>query len=189
MPALELELALADATRRGLGVFPIPAGQRSAPGNWRRKVTTTPDAATWPAGTNIGVSCLESHLVVLDLDLGPITGREALAFLLSRHRGRWPDTYTVRTPSGGEHLYFRAPADRIIGSGSGWLGPCIDVRGPGRDAGGYVIGAGSSSAGRYYVLDDAPIADLPSWLARRLERDTQRAAVQQVARARARDKR
>lgn len=187
MPALELEVALADAARRGFGVFPIPAGQRWAPGNWRRKVTTTPDLATWPSDANIGISCRESRLVVLDLDQGPITGREALAFLLAKHRGRWPDTYTVRTPSGGEHLYFHAPADRIIGSGSGWLGPCIDVRGPGRDAGGYVIGAGSATkVGDYHVLDDTPVADLPLWLARRLERDTQRAAVQQVARARKR---
>ncbi len=74
-------------------------------------------------------------------------------------------TFTVATPSGGGlHLYFRVSADDGFASVIGWL-PGVDVRGPGRKAGGYLVGPGSvTAAGRYVVAADIEVAPLPQWL-------------------------
>ncbi|MEV6702875.1 bifunctional DNA primase/polymerase [Streptomyces sp. NPDC051453] len=78
----------------------------------------------------------------------------------------WP-TLTVITPSGGRHLYFAAPDGCTIGSFSGQrspLGHGIDVRGPGRRTGGYLIGPGSVVDGGRYVIElDLTAAPLPNW--------------------------
>jgi hypothetical protein len=47
------------------------------------------------------------------------------------------DTYTVETPSGGRHSYFRQPSAQQLGSSAGRIGWKIDTRGHG----GYVVGA------------------------------------------------
>ncbi|MFF4918918.1 bifunctional DNA primase/polymerase [Streptomyces tendae] len=88
----------------------------------------------------------------------------------------WPDTYTVLTPSGGVHLYFRQPEDGpLVGCATGagptapHLGPLIDVRG----VGGLVIAAGSYSAAQGLPYRRTSAADvvpqpLPGWLLERL---------------------
>ncbi|EFE72622.1 bifunctional DNA primase/polymerase [Streptomyces viridosporus ATCC 14672] len=88
----------------------------------------------------------------------------------------WPDTYSVITPSGGVHLYFRQPEEGpLIGCATGagptapHLGPLIDVRG----VGGLVIAAGSYSAAQgiaYRRMSDSGDRPqpLPGWLLERL---------------------
>jgi hypothetical protein len=76
-----------------------------------------------------------------------------------------PDTLTVATPSGGTHLYFRAPAAPRLRNTVARLGPLIDTRA----AGGYVVGPGSVIHGRRYeIVADLPIAPVPRWLVREL---------------------
>jgi hypothetical protein len=105
---------------------------------------------------------------VIDLDVpkgGAGRGGEAaFASLCEAHGAPWPVTYTVATPSGGRHLYFRASPDHKIGNSPGGLPPLIDVRG----SGGYVVGAGSVIPdGEYRVLGPVLVlASLPEWLAR-----------------------
>lgn len=164
-PALEL----------GLAVFPLPPESKAPPPpGWQRDATTAP--AAWPPGSNIGVACWRSGVVVLDLDVpGPghrtrAHGQATLAAACAVRGRPWPRTLTVATPSGGRHLYFRAPAGVVIGSTSGGtsgLGEGIDTRGPGAGGrGGYVVGPGSVIGGRRYeVIDPAPIAELPGWIA------------------------
>ncbi len=93
-----------------------------------------------------------------------------LTVLAERAGARPPfDTHTVRTPSGGRHLYFTAPAGLDLGNtagqhgrGLGWL---IDTRG----RGGYVLAAGSTIDGRPYTVEhDTTPAPLPDWLRRQL---------------------
>jgi hypothetical protein len=122
--------------------------------------------------------------VVIDLDVAKDgsgeSGQDALAALCEARGEPWPVTYTVATPSGGRHLYFRASPDRKIGNSPGELPPRIDVRG----VGGFVVGAGSViPAGEYRVCGPVlMLAPLPGWLARLItERPT--ADTPQVARA------
>jgi hypothetical protein len=167
------------AAGREWHVFPcVPDGKRPAlRGNWQDIATTSAEQIRdwWArAPYNIGISCGPSRLAVIDLDLPrpeltgedgtlfPLSGADMLSMLARQHRQRYPaGTYVVDTPSGGCHLYFTAPADRVKNS-AGSLGPLIDVRADG----GYVVGAGSRIGGRpYAVRRELPPAPLPSWLA------------------------
>ncbi|GAA4890913.1 bifunctional DNA primase/polymerase [Saccharopolyspora cebuensis] len=106
----------------------------------------------WPPGWNSrGVSC----------------GEDVFGVLAEQAGAAVPDTYTVATPSGGKHFYFRDPQRRFRNTWGerGGLGPLIDTRA----GGGYVVGPGSVTPdGAYELLDDTEPADLPGWLVRAL---------------------
>ncbi|QUI36312.1 bifunctional DNA primase/polymerase (plasmid) [Streptomyces alfalfae] len=169
-PTTDIEAAVR-AAGRGLALFPLPAGGRVPAPGWHDQTTTDPAALVQllADGANTGVGCRASRVVALDLDVhGDDDGPGVLAALAERFGQAVPDTFTVATPSGGQHLYFRVPEDCTIGSVSGGrtpLGPGIDVRGPGRRRGGYLVGPGSVVAGRPYVIaHDVPVAPLPGWI-------------------------
>jgi len=168
---------------RGWRVFPcLRNDKRPAIKRWEQAAWGNPDgvAEAWRErypGANIGIACGPSQLVVVDLDTpehggslpagwaaepGIRDGRDVLAVLAERAGQPWPATYSVRTPSGGLHLYFAAIGGREIRNSASKVGPMIDVRG----AGGYVVGAGSVIAGRAYEAADDRLAEpLPGWLA------------------------
>ncbi|MCD0445826.1 bifunctional DNA primase/polymerase [Glycomyces sp. A-F 0318] len=157
-------------TARGLVVFALPAGAKRAAPGWHGRLLLNGEAVRqeWREGDNIGVACRASGVVGIDLDVKH-DGLERFAGACADHGQRWPDTFTTRTGSGGLHLYFRAPAGRIIPSYSGPaspLGAGVDVRAPGRRLGAYLAGPGSVVDGRNYRMEmDLPIMPLPRWLA------------------------
>jgi hypothetical protein len=177
----ELLAAALDHATRGWRVFPLrPSDKRPAIRDWEPRATT--DTArirrAWESGPfNIGIACGPSGLVVIDLDTpkpgalpppewdqpGISDGADVLAALAESAQVRPPfDTFSVRTASGGEHLYFTAPPDVQIRNSAGRLGWLIDIRA----RGGYVVAAGSVIGGRQYVAPDVvPIGSLPSWIA------------------------
>jgi len=157
---------------------------RGAHTGWELRATTDPEriARGWAkAPYNIGVACGPSGLVVVDLDVpkpgkpmpeewadipGIVDGKDVFAYLCE-HAGLtgWPSTYTVVTPTGGMHLYYRAPEAGHFRNTAGFLGPMIDTRAEG----GYVVGAGSVIDGREYeITNDGDVEPLPAWLAQAL---------------------
>jgi hypothetical protein len=111
---------------------------------------------------NIGIRTgPESGIWVLDPD-----GEDGIQDLakLAAENGPLPRTPTLKTGSGGRHLYFAWPAGLDIKNTTKILGMSIDVRG----AGGYVIGAGSSNVEGSYDWEinpeEAPLAEAPGWL-------------------------
>lgn len=89
------------------------------------------------------------------LDLDEKDGKSGVASLQAYAAGReLPDTYTVRTPSGGWHLYWQWDDARPLGNRTGVL-EGVDVRG----RGGYVCAGGA-----YTVARDVPLAPAPAWL-------------------------
>jgi hypothetical protein len=161
----------------GLAVFALPPGGRRPEPGWHHRCTTDPAPVQkmLAAGHNIGVGCRASDVVGIDLDQHPdVDGAAAFAVLCAAHRAGWPDTLTVATPHGGQHLYFRA-GRRPIASTSGRrspLGVGVDVRGPGRRFGGYLVAPGSVIDGLPYTVGrDTAIQDLPAWLAAVLTAD------------------
>jgi hypothetical protein len=169
------------AARCGWAVFPCrPGDKRPAVERWEQRACSDAERVTryWPGPRhNVGIACGPSRLVVIDLDTpehggqlpeewgtlpGIKDGADVLAELAARAGQPWPVTYTVLTPSGGTHLYFRAPGDREIRNSASKLGPMVDVRA----VGGYVVGAGSAIGGRVYeAVDQAAPVPLPGWLA------------------------
>lgn len=189
---LALLAAALEPVRRGWHVFPLrpgdkrPAGhaERLCPGTGRcadghrkpeQRATTDPDLVTaaWTAQPyNIGIATGPSRLLVVDLDVrkaeeqeGTPDGVESLLALCERAGQTLPATYQVRTPSGGQHLYFTQPAGTRLHSTAGRLGHHIDTRG----WGGYVVAPGSTTPhGTYTVTGASPVAPLPAWLADQL---------------------
>jgi bifunctional DNA primase/polymerase-like protein len=165
-------------------VFPLrPGDKRPAVRNWETRATADPERITraWTAGPfNIGIACGPSRLVVIDLDRpkpGAVPppacrqrdvrdGGDVLAMLCEALDQPLPvDTYTVRTGSGGTHLYFTAPAGVTLRNTAGRLGWLIDTRA----AGGYVVACGSIVAGRAYSAPlDIEAMPLPGWLTEQL---------------------
>ncbi|AGM10140.1 bifunctional DNA primase/polymerase [Amycolatopsis keratiniphila] len=173
----------------GHNIDDCPGTGRCADGHrtWEQRATTDPAKirAAWSqAAYNVGLATGPSGLCVIDLDVvkcgeevpaewaeqGAASGEDVLAILAEQAGEPVPgDTLTVRTPSGGLHLYFRAPDGVRLrntggerGNGLGWK---VDVRA----WGGYVVAPGSlATSGRYGYLFDGPVAALPAWLTDRL---------------------
>lgn len=113
-----------------------------------------------PLDFNIGIAT-GAGLMVVDVDnKDGKSGTTALESLELRH-GDLPETFTVGTASGGEHLYFRLPPGNYVPNSASKLGGGLDIRGDG----GYVVGPWSEIDGRLYeVRKNLPIAFAPTWL-------------------------
>lgn len=154
--------------KRGFRVFPlVPNGKTPAvEADWRWLASSDPlrvhgmwtDA--WDNGTdhNVGVA-VDDEFVVIDVDVKDgRKGAESLA-LLEMIYDPLPATYTVRTASGGQHLYFNTPTP--LGNTVGKLGANIDTRG----RSGFVVAPGSIINGvEYEVTADLPVAQIPQWV-------------------------
>ncbi len=135
---LEEAIKLAE---RGFRILPVsgPAMPGSSPGKrpliskWQQDATTDPDQirgwfARWPHA-NIGIATgRESGIFVLDVDPkhDGLTSLDAL-----RKEIDLPPTLTVRTGSGGLHLYYRYPEGTLIKNMTSSLGAGLDIRGEG----------------------------------------------------------
>ena len=163
MTPLDSALAYAE---RGWRVVPIPKGQKHPriPA-WQKAATTDPDLITewwtkWP-DDGIGIACgAESGIVVIDVDVsGDKVGMRTLADLEAKH-GALPETFSVRTGSGGMHYYFAYDKARPVGNGK--LGQDIDIKAEG----GQVVAPPTLHpvTGRPYLLIlDVPLAPFPEW--------------------------
>lgn len=130
--------AALDYASRGWRVLPV--GQNKVPliGGWQNAGSVDPDQIRewWRAHPTAGVGILTgraSGFFVLDVDQHDPhrDGIDTLRRLEAQH-GELPVTYTVRTGSGGLHLYFAMPDDfDITNNQSGRIGPGLDVRGTG----------------------------------------------------------
>lgn len=182
-----LHAALATA-RRGWPVFPLRPGAKNpalhrqdrcpltgACGDghvkWEQRATIDEAIVVgcWSHKPyNVGLATGPAGLVVIDLDVVKPNssqdapgGAENLLALCERAGQPVPATRTVRTPSGGIHLYFTALDGIRLGNTAGKLAPLIDTRAHG----GYVVAPGSTTpAGVYEVTDPSPVAELPAWI-------------------------
>lgn len=165
-----LDAALAYA-KRGWRVIPIiPGGKRPILDDWPNEASTDPPKITewWfrsPA-SSIGIVTDRAFGWALDVDNPAVL--EVLKDL--------PPTLTARTPSGGTHLIFQHPTDRLIKSRSdggvlkalrerGFVpdgNHSVDVRGSG---GQIVVAPSTRKDGRSYAWVDleTPIAEAPKW--------------------------
>lgn len=150
---------LADAAiALGVPVFPCDAQKRPLTPRGFKDATTDHAAIRRmfanPRAVMIGVPTGEAWgVIVVDVDVK--NGAQGDAWL-QENAHRLPQTRTIRTGSGGLHIYLLWPGRPVKNSASK-IAPGIDVRGDG----GYVIVPPSPG---YVVADDAPIAEAPEWL-------------------------
>lgn len=166
-----LDAAL-DLAGKGFSVFPLDINSKLPllEGNWRKIATRDPERikSLWtcpvfdvPMDYNIGVA-LDAQTLVVDIDTRDgKQGRESLDYVEAIN-DPLPPTFTVRTPSGGEHRYFKT--DRDSGTFPKELAKHIDLKGEG----GYVVGPGSVIDGSAYEARGAgeagDVALAPGWL-------------------------
>lgn len=126
--------------------------------------------ATAPPGPYGICTGSRSDCFVVDLD-----GDEGLANWEAFGGGEC--RYTVRTGSGGLHLYFALPGFEVRNSQSK-IADGIDIRGEG----GFVVGPGSPHAsGKTYTLDiGEELVQAPTWLLKRLENVPERGEIVSV---------
>lgn len=147
---------------------------------WEQRATCDPARITraWSSRPDygIGIATGPSGLIVVDLDMpkdgetapepfasdGAACGWDVLALLADAHQARFPETYTVRTPTGGHHLYFRRPTGGpVYGNTASSLGWLVDTRA----RGGQVVAPPTTIAGHSYQLIDWRVpAPLPGWI-------------------------
>ncbi|MFE5603878.1 bifunctional DNA primase/polymerase [Streptomyces coelicoflavus] len=180
--------AALSAAEQGRHVFPLRPGSKppalhgeksctrtgeceSGHVKWEQRATTDTDRirAAWSrAPFNVGIATGPSGLVVVDLDVpkdksssDAPDGAATFTALCERAGHAVPDTYRVRTASGGEHLYFTSPPSLKLGNTAGTVADSVDTRA----WGGYVVAAGSTTpAGSYEALCGPEAAVLPAWL-------------------------
>lgn len=154
--------------RRGWPVFPlrgkVPAIAREHGGRGCHEATLNLNLIDrwWREypGANVGIATgRRSGLLVIDID-----PRKSDKWLESVQALALPPTFTVKTWSGGWHLYFKFSGDTRISIGTNLL-TGIDWRGNG----GYVVGAGSVVEGiTYEIAKPLPIAEAPESLLTRI---------------------
>lgn len=156
--------------KRGFRVFPLEIdGSTPAFEGWQAKASSDPSVVeqlwTGPTGEsvpfNIGV-LTGNGLTVLDVDTKKGRGGGgSLEILLML--GLNDETFTVRTKSGGKHLYFDS-GSTLLRNSVGHLAPGLDVR----SEGGYVVGPGSTVGAQGYAIEnDLPVAPIDDWFAKR----------------------
>ena len=177
--------------RYGMACFPAtgapkpddPASPQKMPrvGAWQKNAAATPEAldALWGTVRNQGgcylVGTVCNGLIVIDVDT---PDGHAAAVDARPQWEAWQNEYgrtstlTVRTQSGGLHIYYRLPAGCTVPvrSGSSKLAPGIDHK----TTGGYTVAPWNTftingEVRQYQVLEEGPaethfIADAPAWL-------------------------
>lgn len=162
-------------------------------GSWGETATNDPNQVIhfWTKvdpNANIGIACKPSSLLVVDLDVakedfklrgtdweylhtvyGPQVDGEDLfdemEYKLNAGPREMGGPYSVRTGSGGKHLYYRWPSNWPRISQASPVKGIIDVRGNGGQWGGYVLAEGSrTDAGEYKLIGGAHILLPPVWI-------------------------
>lgn len=182
----KLLAAALDYANRGWRVFPLRPGTKKpatpnhpahlcdhtdpkcADGHtgWEQRATTDPDRITkaWttkPYG--IGIACGPSRLLVIDLDTATDGGPSGIDTWTRLATPQPLDaTYTVDTPSGGQHRYYRRPAGADLGNTASRIGARIDTRA----TGGYVVAPPTRTSDLTVYKTTCPRspAPLPAWL-------------------------
>lgn len=147
----------------GFKLFPVTPGEKGPPlfKGWPEKATAdlwqlNQWAELYP-GCNWGIHCEDMVVVDIDAHKGGLESAKAIKGLL-------PSTLTVKTPSGGYHMYYRHEGG-VANSVSKALGQAIDIR----TNGGYVVAPGcTAGGGRYYKINgDWSVTPAPAALIER----------------------
>jgi hypothetical protein len=158
---MDLLNAAKELAQSGFPIFPLcPRSKLPAIREFSKHATTDFSRleAWWQKNPNYNVGISTDRFVAIDIDnKGEKRGSDEL-LKLELDGKTFPDTFEQRTPTGGIHLLYSAPAP--VKQGANVLGPGLDVRG----RGGYVVGAGSVLEAGVYTAVKRPIRPAPSWL-------------------------
>ena len=112
----------------------------------------------WPINSNVGLALKKSGLIVADVDVKPGKVGQDTLDALEIENGPMPETYTVRTGSGGTHYYYTETDTAKHVKGNNKFGQDIDCPG-------YVLIAGCQFEGKFYTTATkaTKLAPAPEW--------------------------
>ncbi len=150
---------------QGYSIMPCKRDKRPALLAWKKYQSTKPtddEILKWfsSPNTNIGIITGKiSGLTVIDIDnkstSSEVDGQQRADDMLSK----FPATYTIKTPSGGYHLYYQYADGFTVSANAYPQFPSMDIRGEG----GFVVAPPSvTDKGIYAPLNDLPIAPFPA---------------------------
>ncbi len=173
------EAAIRFSKKHGLPVFPVAVRKENYTDKNGKKVTFGAKAPKVKAPFENAVSAEEiesewgkrkpcafgaypgvAGFAVVDIDVhGGKDGFASLKRWEEEHGVTLPETYTVRTPSGGVHLWFKSSTLKV--GKDGFL-EGVDIHGGHGSSGRYVVlPMQKIEAGEYVVEKDVPFAELP----------------------------
>lgn len=158
---------------QGYSVIPLRLNKAPALLSWEenKTISWTPEEVVqhWETKPNANIGILTgkiSGITVVDIDLNKDTHMASVAL------EAFPETFTVKTPTGGYHLYYEyAPIDQSVHSLEAY--PDVDIK----NDGGYVVASpsfcdyvkhGIRYTGTYKVINAAKIAPFPTELFKRM---------------------
>lgn len=149
-----VEVALYAASL-GFYVFPAdPATKRPFIKAWQDNASRDAEViqtmwSKYPVAMIAVVTGHKSGCFVVDVDVKDNQNAYELFEKFANSVGGLPETFTIRTPSGGLHKYYKMPEELDLRNSAKKLGDGIDIRANG----GYVIFAGSvRSDGKAYEI-------------------------------------
>ncbi len=153
-----------EAASAGFRIFPVRQNSKAAAvKDWPNEATTDlQQVESWwrtDPDYNIGIATGDGTIV---LDVDTKNGKQGLESLALLDMLGLPDSYRVRTPSGGLHVYLTAAQAQRNRANTIADYPGLDLRGDR----GYVLGAGSTIDGKAYEPEaGAPgdLAEAPDW--------------------------
>ena len=181
-----LKAAALAHVKNGFYVIPlVENSKRPLISDWQNRATTNPlQIDSWwteHPNANIGIACEVSNLIVIDLDtskgavpyspwneLGAKNGEDVFKEICRKAGdSQIFETYSVKTPSGGKHLYFY-DQNIAIKQGTevnGWWR--VDTR----SKGGYIVAEGSrlinslkGETDQYQSIGNSVVLNFPAWL-------------------------
>ncbi len=164
-----------DLAKLGFKIIPLYTRSKIPRLNeWQKKCSSDPGTiAGWvqPGGNWGVVTGKTSGVFVVDIDQKN-GGLKKWDDLIGKN-GDLPATVTALTGSGGLHLYFKYPSDRVINNRVGLAGGGIDVRG---ENGQVLVPPSTHPNGNPYTwLHDPSVTtlqDAPEWLLNLISQDT-----------------
>jgi hypothetical protein len=169
--------------KRGVAVTPTYPGLRhpampgwnGSEGEWYAATTDLKQIEAWAKeNPNFNCCCVSKNEGAFMLDIGDLAA--------SKRRGMpdLPQTFTVKTPGGGLHIYFKHTAiSRSLGNcnivevdGEGKTKKILEVKG--HHLACCAPGCTRDDGGEYVIIDDAPLDRMPTdlweWLVREAEK-------------------
>lgn len=164
--------------RKGLYVFPLNGKRPFRDFLWGQEslATVDPDVIDEYArrfyGCNWAVDCGKSGLVVLDVDHDPENDKDGFADLadLEFSNEPLPETFTVKTPRGGRHLYYLGTTR------SRDFTKALETKSVGK----YCVAPGGRGPNgkRYEIVNPRQLATAPTWLTDQLGLPIERESIE-----------
>ncbi len=153
--------------KHGLQVFPLtPNSKIPLKGTQGSKeATSAPEQvkAWWTANPDCNIGVATRGFIVLDVDVNHVNHADGYHSLevLEEAYNKLPETLTVKTASGGRHLYFKLPEGLELPQKIAFLNG-VDIK---ANPNNYVLLPPSQVDGDAYTFEKKqPMADMPEWL-------------------------